>query len=288
MFLEVLVGRIFFQQAWEIMVLIFALIIIPGHGQVPEDARSRAMGKITTLPNDSWAAGNNPSGLSSGKGIYVTFSTINRYLVKELKDISFSFRYDLNGNGVGIAGFLSGFSPFLKQWYAVSYGRKWGQYLRTGLSLIYCNLKVSDQLPAFHTATFKLGISSRVNDRLELSFLGVNPFGLSYSSAEGYHMPSQYTGGISYQVNEKILVAGEIESDATFKIVVKSGLEYGFRDRFFLRIGGMSSPFRITSGVGIKYSRVTLDISTEYHSFLGFSPGLSIVYQSVSSKDDRK
>ena len=255
-----------------------AATVCHGFGQVPADARSKAMGSLETLRQDTWAAANNPAELPAAEGVYAGLAANNHYLVEGLNNLAFTVRYDFNGNGVGMAGQISGFQPYLKQKYALSYGRKWNDRLSAGVSLIYLNLKIAGQGILFHAATFKIGLAYHIGPLLRVSFCGSNPFRLAYSSGGNFRIPSRYIVGFSYQAMDYIEIAAEAETGTDLPLMVRGGVEYEYRQKLFLRMGLMSSPFRITGGAGFSYYPLRLDISAEYHACLGFSPGISLIY----------
>lgn len=243
------------------------------------------MGLIRGLPGDCWSACNNPAGLSCGEGLYAGVIFMNQYLMEELENLSFMASYSFKDNGIGLAGRLSGFGTYFKQSYALSYGRKFGKRFRAGISLVYLNLHLSGDYPSCHTATFGLGMAYHMNDRLIFSFYGINPFHLYYSNSKNFVICPGYACTLSYQANEHILLAAEIESDTDLQLIFKGGIEYGFQDKFFMRLGASGGPFRMMAGAGMKYSRFILDISMEYHSYLGFSPNISLIYHPSRHSD---
>jgi hypothetical protein len=117
---------------------------------------------------------------------------------------------------------------------------------------------------------------------------GVNPFGIYYSSHERYSIPATYLCGLAYSVDESVLLMAEIESSTDLRLVFKGGIEYDYQKRFFLRLGMTSQPWRITSGAGIAFTQFHVDLSAEYHSYLGFSPGISIVYHPKLFNDEKR
>jgi hypothetical protein len=211
--------------------------------------------------------------------MFAGISVMNHYLAKELEKFSFTFTHSFGRNGIGLAGSFSGFSQYFRQFYTLAYGRSFGERIRAGVSLDYLYFKVSGEYPAVHRASFRVGFSCHLGELLEFSFLGVDPFSISYASEKSFKIPPTYIGSISYHVDNALILVLEVEADTEHRPVIKGACEYSHKERFFLRIGVLSSPFRITSGVGMIKSHLGIDLSLQYHSWLGFSPGLSIVYQ---------
>jgi hypothetical protein len=272
------------------LITIAIVILVNGacRGQTSVDARSRAIGGIRTLPMDSWATCHNPAGLSTSMGLQIGLAGLNRYLLKELKDISFSLRFNVKDNGLGIAGKVSGFRSLLRQTYFLSYGRNFNEKLMAGIGLIYGNLSISNYGFSYHTATFKLGTSYLLAKNLQFSFYAINPFGISITNHKDLQIPSTYIAGLTYHISKNMFLSTELESNTEFDFILKGGMEYYLLQTFYLRFGALSHPLRITSGAGIHYSNFLMDISAEYHSYLGFSPGISIIYNSKKPHDEKR
>jgi hypothetical protein len=260
------------------MSLLFLVISLEGWCQFTGDARSMAMGNIRTARGKLWAVANNPACLNGPEGISAGLSVMNRYLLEELKDVSFAVNYCFQKNGIGITGSLSGFGPYIKQWYGISYGHKFSRAISSGISLIYVNSGSSENRYTNHSITYKIGMETVMGNRTTLSFCGLNPFGAAYSSNAQVKPPSVYCLGITYQVSDGLQVEAEIESGTKTRSIIKAGMEYGVQERFFLRLGLLSSPFNLTSGIGLTMKYLALDIALAYHSYLGFSPVISIIY----------
>ena len=270
------------------IVILLVVLTTKGFTQIQGDARSCAAGQITSFPGDYWAACNNPSNFPENKGFSLGLSLLDKYILKEMKYLNLTFHYDTPQYGIGVALSVDGFYTYLNQWYALSYGRKLTKRIRAGVSLVYNYIRTASDKPGLHTASFKLGFSFALSDNLRFSFQGLNPFSLSYSTYKGYSIPSIFNCGLVYMVYDHLLIAMEITSGSDVKLNLKGGLEYDFQQKFYLRAGMLSNPFRFTSGVGINHSRISIDIATEYHSFLGFSPVISLVYHPSLASNDPK
>ena len=271
-------GIMCFEMA--LSVVLFMLAMQSGYGQISEDARGRALGDIGSMPDQSWSAGNNPAGLAMEEGLYAGLSFSSPYLMNEMQDAAFSIGYGFGNNGVGLSGAVLGFHLFSRQCYQLSYGRKFGNIISSGLSLVLSTVMVPGLSSVTYAATFKLALIYPLKEKMDISFVGTNPFGIAYSSIEGFNISPEYILGFANRPRDNLLMVAEISSDTDLNLVFKAGFEYGILERFFLRIGALSHPLRLTSGIGICYSRLSMDIVVQYHSFLGFSPGITLTFKS--------
>lgn len=200
--------------------------------------------------------------------------------------MKFIFHYENNDHGLGLAGNVTGAYDFVEQHYSLSYGRIFSPAFSAGLCLNYSHLMAGQSGYSTRAASFKIGLQYSPDGRLAISFIGDNPFGWAYSSSNNYHPPVSYTGGISYRTGH-ILLVSEIGTGTGWAPALKGGLEYDYAGKFRLRAGAMSHPFRFTAGAGVETTRLIADISTEYHSYLGFSPCLSLLFK-IKKEDHEK
>lgn len=254
--------------------------------QTGGDARSRGAAGIISFPEDRYAAGNNPAHILSYKGMTAAIECNNRYLLKEMKDINLIISYQNRQQGFGVSLAAAGMGLYLRQSYSLSYARSFGERIRSGVSLVYICFKSQEDARSLHAGTFKLGLDIALTDRVHVSFCGINPAGLAIASRGSGITPQYYLVGLSYQPASSLTAAAEIQASSETGWSLKAGLEYSFKERFFLRAGCMSDPFRFTFGTGFSKRRLIIDLAMEYHAYLGFSPAVSIAWHFINNADE--
>jgi hypothetical protein len=70
----------------------------------------------------------------------------------------------------------------------------------------------------------------------------------------------------------------ETEKDIEKKAMAKAGIEYQPANVFYLRAGISTNPSLSCFGFGINIRNFKLDFSSTYHSTLGFSPQMGLIY----------
>jgi hypothetical protein len=70
----------------------------------------------------------------------------------------------------------------------------------------------------------------------------------------------------------------ECEKDLDFPPILKIGMEYIFRDVFFIRGGIRIFPATYAFGAGLRHEHFLLEFSSAYHQYLGFTTQVSLQY----------
>jgi len=263
-----------------------ALIGKWGLGQEVADARALGMAGISSVPGTGYAIAGNPAWWAGSAGTIAGITSRDKYLLKEMKDVSVSLCHGWKSDALGISITMSGLHPYLKQQYELSYSREFAEKVHSGIGLVYIHFNSTEGTSAVYAATFRAGLGFRLSEKLWVSFYGLNPLGLGLSSRGSFLIPCLYLAGLAYQPAETVLLAVELASSNEAGIVVRGGMEYQFRQRFFLRAGCSSHPFRVAFGTGFTKNRLHIDLAAEYHSYLGLSPALSLNYRFGSLQED--
>ena len=83
--------------------------------------------------------------------------------------------------------------------------------------------------------------------------------------------------GIGFEVAPGLAMGVDVRKEAGMPTGVSTGLEYGVRDRAWLRGGAGGRPERLSLGVGVRYGVFRVDYAAVYHTVLGISHRLSVV-----------
>lgn len=118
------------------------------------------------------------------------------------------------------------------------------------------------------------GIQYRINQNWLLGFHIANLGGYMHSNA----MPVRTQIGTSYLFSENLLLAVTIDK-TTQATNIRTGLEYNLNEWISLRGGLSTYPLKQFIGAGIRYNQFKLDIATDSHPVLGYTPQLAISYE---------
>ncbi len=241
----------------------------------PTGARSGALGNASVALTDIWSSFNNQAGLAHLTSPELAFSYENKFLMKELanKSVSFAFPYKNNVLNVNFSQF--GFSSFNDNKFSLGYSRKFGTQFSLGLQLNYGIVKFDEPYNSISFITFEAGAIYKINKNLSLGVHVYNPNN-SHLIEKNERVPAVLRIGASYLVHNNLLFTTEIEKNIYNKAEFKSGIEYKCGNKTFLRAGVSTGNSPVHFGVGFTFRKIVLELSSEYHQLLGFSPQTSI------------
>lgn len=256
------------------MVFIYNLLIFYIQGQ--PSSWSAALSESTTAARDPWSVTNNVAGITLSKQWILGATIENRYQVKGLNYGTLFLSAPVKNGNIGITLHHIGFSSYLASTTALFYTRKFNPGISAGIKLHYQNE----------------GIVHEHMDHDVYASIGMI-IDLSGNLSAGIHIlkPSQYLGkknmetdpphiriGMDYFLTKNLHLMTALLRERFNQTILAGGLEYIFRERFFLRFGVSSGQRFLSMGSGVKWAGIRLDISASYHQILGFSPVCSILY----------
>ncbi len=210
--------------------------------------------------------------LSSEKSVELSY--INRYMLKELGTVSASFQYpnDKLSTGVFVSSF--GYEEYRETLFRLAVGKKLGEHWALGIGFQYSFIqsvawehipsRLSTDIGVFYIPVDKLSVGLLIKD---FPSVKMNLQTLDLDSFESFNIQV----GFQYEVINNALIALYAGIDQKYRIIGGLGLEYVFKDCFYLRGGVKISPLLPTLGIGYQLKRFRLDVSTMYHSVLGIS-----------------
>lgn len=175
---------------------------------------------------------------------------------------------------IGPRGWLSanyahfGDSDYSEQILAAEGGMNVGDNVNVAIEGRYCRLGTSDgYYPTERWMALAAKAACSVNKRLSLSVLaGTRPW--------DDNRPWRMHVNALFSPSRGLLTAVELESEEALRF--RMGVEYCYRDHFFIRAGMATAPLVLTFGVGFHYEGYRIDLGVESHNTLGLTPQISL------------
>ncbi len=243
-------------------------------------SREAGMGRSSVALTGFWNIQNNQAGIALmdqfGVGVYYE----SQFTLSQLSSKSAAF---MAPTGIGVLGITFnhfGYSLYNDIKIGLVYARSFGQYFRIGLQLDYLQTTLGDDYGSKKNVTFEIGIQSDVTDKLTLGAWVYNPIMVKLADYDDEKMPAIFRFGIAWHIMDGFVATVEAEKNTNFQsILIRGGLEYGIKDKFFFR-GGFGTQKEIFSmGFGFKIKAIRFDISAVMHESLGFSPQASLIFR---------
>ena len=237
------------------IVLAVALVALCGtsYGQftsTAHDARSGAMGGCF-MPDDTLCR------------VAVDYS--QAYLLAEMADKGVSVV--LPTSRIGTFGAVyrhHGGAAYHEQAATAGYGLNVAPWLKAGVAAHYMHVGTDD---AYYEARRWLAASALlqavVGSRVYVTLVaGTRPW--------DSNSPWRLHGQLAYRPMAQVLTLVELEKEERLRL--RAGVEYGYRGTLFFRAGVSTNPMTATVGIGVRISRLSVDVGASVHATLGITP----------------
>ncbi|MEL6658087.1 MAG: hypothetical protein AAFY48_02910 [Bacteroidota bacterium] len=245
-------------------------------GPLPAGARGQAMALGGTVFQDIHAAWGNPAGIAYIDGTSVALFGEQRFALSDLRQISAAGAFAMGNSALGLSVGYFGFDAYNESRIGLVYGRKLARNLALGAQVFTLGTRIPDY-GSRQLVSFELGLQATISPSVRVGGRITNP--MRVEILEDEPLPTSLSFGFSYQPGKQVELMAEIEKDILFPVRVRTGLEYQLMDVLQLRAGVATSPSMLSFGIGYKLlDQWLLDFAASYHQFLGFTPGIGLVY----------
>lgn len=255
-----------------------AFALRAGESWFTAGSRQAAMGYTSATSTDFWSVNNNQAGLAfydkTAVGVYYE----NRFMLKEFGYQNFGASLKTDFGMLGLSMNYTGDELYSNFRGGLSYARKFGNSIAAGVQLDYINTKLEEEYGSKSNVTFQAGIMIKLTPELIFGAHTFNPIGVKINKYDDERIPSYMNAGLSYIFSEKLVISAEAFKQSDMKMEFRSGAEYKLADFMYVRAGVTTQPFRYTFGVGFEVKNLNIDISSNVHETLGYSPQLSVQY----------
>lgn len=255
------------------------MIIFPVFGQngspINNGGRTLGMGNTGVVNRDLSSVYSNQAGLAYLTEMQAGVFGSRRFSIADINSVGAAFAYPTNSGTFGIDVNYYGFEGFNEQSVGLNYGRKLFDKLAIGGKILVNTTSIPEYGNAA-TFTFALGFYSRVFDKVHLAGHVFNPIRAEVTINET--LPTNLRIGLTYFPSKKTTLNLEAEQDLERETRVKAGVEYQMIEQLYLRFGVQTEPVQVSFGVGFALEQLKIDVASQYHQVLGFTPGISVFY----------
>jgi len=240
--------------------------------------RSAAMAGNSVSIIDFWSVGNNQAGSAWLDKISAGIYFENRFLMKSLLYEEIGFVLPLKAGTFGLVLTHSGTASYSEMKASVSYARKFGNHFSAGISAVYLRLGLPEEYGAKNLVSCEIGLMFIPNKRFSLGLQIVNPVPIKITKNPVELLPITVCIGITYHFSDSFFAGIEAEKDLLHRPLIRLGAEYHFIKSAYARLGISLNPAKFAFGFGLEFGNLKIDLASEYHQVLGFSPSGSIIY----------
>jgi hypothetical protein len=243
-------------------------------------ARNQSLAGASVGLAGCWSVYGNQAGLAQISRTEIGGSFQSRFLVSELSTRSGILVFPVQSSVFALSSSQFGKNPFRQEMLGLSYARQIFPGFNFGLQFNYYRLFLSEDNRNAGAGGFELGVQYLFPDRLTLGIHVLNPYQTGITTGTGiYRFPSRLNWGASFLLSDSFSISSELEHDFEHHVIVRTGMEYTILEKFFVRAGFSGKPYQLSAGIGFQAKKLSIDIASSYHQYLGDSPSLSFQYQ---------
>ncbi len=257
--------------------LFFVCLHLILHGQ-NNGARSTAIGDLKLGLSDLFSAVNNQAMLSEIRIFTAGINVHNRYLIKGLSTGSLAIAIPI-GKGTSAFNFTSyGYELYRENKLGLLYAMALGPVFSMGIRLNYHSIRLGEGLGTEYAFYPDLGLNYKPSNKLNI---GIQFQNLTLSKKVmqlDEFWPVSGRLGLTYLINEKLMIAVQGNVYTNLPVEMNSGLEYSFSENFSFRFGFASQPNRASLGIGFRLQLFKVDLASSYQANLGFTPSINLIF----------
>ena len=242
-------------------------------------AKSAGMGNASLGNTDIWAIFNNQAGLADLKYMQAGVFYESRFLMPDLGVKGGSFALPTTSGTFGVSINSFGYAQYNENRYGLAYARKLAPNINVGIQINYLSLNIAENYGRKSAFTGEIGFQAKLSDKLGIAGHVFNPVRSKIADYQQENAAMILKLGMNYRFSDKVFFAVEGEKELDHPMNVKTGLEYHITDPLYLRAGINTNPFVSSFGFGLQVKNFMVDIATSYHSVLGYTPQMSLIYR---------
>lgn len=253
---------------------LFAQFDFPAMG-----GRSAALGGVSVMLDDAMSTMSGNAMLASAEKASVGLGVRQEFLAQGM---GYAMLGGVVPTGFGAASASVvhfGSSEYNEQNISLAYAIPIGKAVALSAVLHYLHSGTADPYyDPINRVTFSLSLGFCPSDELMIGFKAFNPVAVKADAPEEQRVPTLFCLGLSYRLVDGLLSVAEVEKRLDQQATLRFGLEYVFKESYFLRVGVNTFPVAYSFGFGMEFGGFGADLAAQIHNVLGLTPQLSLNY----------
>lgn len=201
----------------------------------------------------------NPGVLTDLQHLAAGLYTERRFLLKELNVYSMALGMPLAAGVLGFKLWQLGYPLYREQLAGLGYALPLGSRLRAAVFLDYGTYGMDAELGLVWQLTKEAGLSLHL-----------------WGPGKRYGV---YTAGVSYMPSAGLRLEGEWRKEAHWPVFMRVQCLYRPAGSIWLLAGFSAAPATQFAGAAFRAGRLQIGVTGSYHSLLGITPGIMLVWE---------
>jgi hypothetical protein len=232
---------------------------------------------------DALSFGNNPAAVPTAGAWSGGIRAERRFMLAALTHYHAVLHYQGKHAGAGLQLYQAGNGGYTESLAGLSYSRDLGQ-IRLGAQFNYHRLSIAGYGTGA-TYSADLAVLWQLTGKLQAGIQVLNPVPVSFGPDKSERFTSVYKLGVGYDVSDAFFVAAELSKESRSPADLQVAMYYQFASKFFIRLGINTDVGRPAAALGWEWKNIRLFLTGSYHSQLGMSPGLIMLF--TNSKTEK-
>lgn len=240
-------------------------------------AGAHGMGNASACLTGAWAMTQNIAGLASVKQPVAAFSCHAVPSFEPFNRLSAVLVTPIRSGAAGLSAFRFGDDLYNEHILSLGAAHTFG-LASLGLKLNYIQYRAQG-LETRTALSVSFGGIAQLTPKLLFGAHIVNINQPVIHTDTGERIPTSLYAGLAFKPSDKLILSTEIEKDLQHPATVKSGMEYRFYNKLFLRTGVNLHPEAGFFGLGFQMRKLQLDYALQLSHAAGFSHQASVLYK---------
>lgn len=240
-------------------------------------ARAAGMGYASSGITDDWSLFNNVGAIGSVDKMSAAAAYEIRAQLRNANRMAFAFNSPIRWGVATIGVFRFGDELYNEQILSAGFGNKFG-IASLGIKANYIQYQASGF--GTHSAfSVDFGGLAQLTDQLSIGayITNLNQAKLD-TDYDSERLPTRLAAGLTFKPKENLFITTELDKDIDYATTWRTGLEYSFKEKFFVRTGFNLNPQAGFFGLGIRKKRIKADYAVQFNSVTGASHQASVSY----------
>jgi hypothetical protein len=252
---------------------------IAGNQDDPAGGRSAGMSHASVTLHDGWSCYNNQAGLGYLEDPIAGFYFENRFNVREFSTKAGFIAYPFHPGTLALNYRHFGYPKYYESKIGLTFGRKLAKRFSVGVQVNFLQTHIADGYGNNNSVAAEIGILTEPIDNFFIGFHLFNPTQMGTDNSMEQQIPTTVRFGVSYAMEDKVLLACETVKDRYSKPLFRVGMEMEVLSKLFARLGFTTEMNHYSLGLGYSLKRFSADISFTDNRILGYTPQISVVFR---------
>jgi hypothetical protein len=259
----------------------FNLITVCTFSQVIENsgAESSSMAGLNVNNNNIWSINNNIGQLANIEHSSISINLFQPFLLKDFNTASIAIGIKTENGAFGFN--YSNYGNEFLQTHAsgLGYSLKLGESLQSGIKLNHFYINAGEYYNSKSIITADLGLAAQLTKELDIGLIIKNPTLSKLDDFDNERVPTVMQLAAAYKFSSTLSLHAGFKKDMLYPLSFLAAIDYQPSKKIKLKGGVGTNPSIAAFGVGIVFENLDLNISTQLHQIIGWSPNFSITYK---------